>query len=169
MNQTTRPRTERPIGLIGGAAFFLLSFVTIVACLFAAIALGQIGLLKSDIAALRRELLPLKADLGKLELAEKARRDAEQNSVSKNLGSKESGSDEETSSSQATLILSGEEIQLIRDYIKPAPSAGNSGPDIRVGDRIGTATIPLPSSLTEKVPRLAGVSTAEQNWATGAE
>jgi len=159
------PRTERPIGLIGGAAFFFLSFVTLVACLFAAIALGQIGLLKSDIAALRRELLPLKADLGRLELAEKVRRDAEQNSVSKNIGSKESGSDEETNNAPARLILSGEEIQLIRDYIKPAPSAGNSGPDISVGDRIGTATIPLPSSLTEKVPRLVGASFTTRNGA----
>jgi hypothetical protein len=165
LQDDSTPSTERPIGRIGGVAFSLLSLVTVVACLFAAIALGQIGSLKSDIAALRREILPFKASLGKLELAEKARMESEQDGVSKNVGSKESGSDEETSNAQATLNLSGEEIQLIRDYIKLAPSAGSSAPDIRVGDLIGTATIPLPSSLTEKVPRLVGARFTTRNGA----
>jgi hypothetical protein len=159
------PRIERPVGQIGGAAFSLLSLVTVVACIFAAIALSQIGSLKSDIAGLRRELLPLKAGLGKLELAEKVRRESGQNSISKNIGSKESGSDGDTSNAQATLNLSGDEIQLIRDFIKPAPSAGSSAPDIRVGDLIGTTTIPLPSSLTEKIPRLVGARFTTRNGA----
>ena len=137
--------------------------MTVVACLFAAMALGQIASLKSDIAVLRREILPLKAGLGKLELAEKARKESEQDNVSKNVGSKESGADEDNA--QATLNLSGEEIQLIRDYIKPAPSAESSATDIRMGDLIGTTTIPLPSSLTEKVPRLVGARFTTRNGA----
>ena len=84
-------RTERPIRQIGGIAFSLLSLLTVVACLFAAFALGQIGSLKSEIASLRRELLPLKAGLGKLELAENTRRESEQDG--KNAGTKESRSE----------------------------------------------------------------------------
>jgi hypothetical protein len=121
--------------------------------------------LKSDINALRRELLPLKAGLGKLELAEKVRKESEQNSISKSVGLKESASDAETGNAQVTLNLSGDEIQLIRDFIKPAPSVGSSAPDIKVGDLIGTATIPLPSSLTEKVPRLIGARFTTRNGA----
>ena len=57
---------------------------------------------------------------------------------------------------QTPLNLSREEIQLIREYIKLAPSAGTAGPAINVGDSVGGATIPLPSPVTEKIPKLLG-------------
>ncbi len=54
------------------------------------------------------------------------------------------------------LSLSREEIQLIRDFIKPAPGSGTAIPTINVGDSIGAETIPLPSQLMEKIPKLLG-------------
>src|ERR1700758_5133282 len=61
------PRTERRVGRVGGAAFAFLSLAMVVTCVGAAIALGQIRSLKSEIAMLHRELLPLRERLGKLE------------------------------------------------------------------------------------------------------
>ena len=52
--------------------------------------------------------------------------------------------------------LSREEIQLIRDFIKPAPGSGTAIPTINVGDSLGAETIPLPSQLMEKIPKLLG-------------
>ena len=57
---------------------------------------------------------------------------------------------------QTGLNLSREEIQLIRDYIKPAPTTGPAAPAINVGDPVDGAMIPLPSPLTDKVPKLLG-------------
>jgi hypothetical protein len=57
---------------------------------------------------------------------------------------------------QTALNLSREEIQLIKDYIKPAPSAGAAAATINVGDPVEGAMIPLPSQLTDKVPKLVG-------------
>ena len=62
----------------------------------------------------------------------------------------------EVRTDQDTLNLSREEIQLIRDYIKPAPSAGPAALAINVDDPVSGAMIPLPSPLTDKVPKLLG-------------
>ena len=64
---------------------------------------------------------------------------------------------------EAALILSRDEIQLIRDFIKPATIAGSAAPAINVGDPVGSATIPLPSPLTEKVPKLLGARFTTRN------
>src|SRR4051794_5181889 len=61
-----------------GAAFAFLTALVLVACVGAAIAFGEIKSLKSDIALLQRELLPLKERIGKFEQAERIRREAEQ-------------------------------------------------------------------------------------------
>ena len=53
-------------------------------------------------------------------------------------------------------MLSREEIQLIRDYIKPAPGAGSAIEPIKVGDPVIGETIPFPSPITEKVRKLLG-------------
>ncbi len=150
-------KTERFLGSAGDAAFALLTLLVVVTCIGAAIALGQIKSLKSDIALLHRELLPLKERLARFELAEKAKRDLEQQAEIK------SKSDTETNkpggdirSGQTALNLTREEIQLIREYIKPAPSAGAAVPAINVGDPVEGAMIPLPSALTDKVPKLVG-------------
>ncbi len=155
-------KTEHVAGGMTGAAFAFLSLTVVVTCIGAAIALGQIKSLKSDIAMLRRELLPLRERLGKLEQIENTKKELSQQEEAQNKPdtNKLGG---ETNTEQAPLNLSREEIQLIRDYIKPVPSAGTSAPAINVGDPIGGAIIPLPSPLTEKVPRLVGARFTTRN------
>ena len=75
---TLNLKNKRLTQNIGGAAFAFLSLVLVIACVVIAIAFGQIQSLKSDIAALRRELLPAKERITRLELIEKAKRDLEQ-------------------------------------------------------------------------------------------
>ena len=66
---------------------------------------------------------------------------------------------------QTALNLSREEIQLIKDYIKPAPSAGAASATINVGDPVEGGMIPLPSQLTDKVPKLVGGKFSIRNGA----
>lgn len=104
-------------------------------------------------AALHRDASYLRERLAKLEQVERA------NPVSDRPGEpqrKPEADEKKSGADQAALNLSREEVQLIRDYIKPAPSAGNGATAISVGDPVGSATIPLPSPLTEKIPRLLG-------------
>ena len=63
------------------------------------------------------------------------------------------------------LTLSREEVQLLREYIKPAPSAGTAEPALNVGDPVGSATIPLPSQLMDKIPKLLGARFTTRNGA----
>lgn len=143
-------KPERIAGRPGNVAFAFLGAVTIVTCVGAAIALGQIKLLKSEIDRLKRELSPLSGRLAKLEQVEKNKPDVEIN---------------RSSAAQAILELSPEEIQVIRDYIKPAPYSGPSGPAANVGDPVTAPMIPLPSPLTDKIPKLLGARFAIQNGA----
>jgi hypothetical protein len=151
----------------GGAAFALLSLAFVVACVVAAIAFGQIQSLKSDLAGLRRELLPVKERVAKLEQIEKERRDLDQQQEAQNkseAGKSQSGG--ETRSDQTTALnFSREEIQLIREYIKPATGADTGAPAINVGDTVSGTMIPLPSQLTEKVPKLLGSKFTTRNGA----
>jgi hypothetical protein len=162
----SNPETERLVGRAGGAAFAFLSSVAVVTCVGAAIALGQIKSLKSDIAMLHRELLPLRERLGKLEQEEKTKRDAEQQGETQNKsGINKNRPAGEIATDQTALNLSTEEIQVVRDYIKPVPSAGVAAPTINVGDPIDAAMIPLPSPIAEKVPKLAGARFTTRNGA----
>ncbi|MBR1188867.1 hypothetical protein [Bradyrhizobium sp. AUGA SZCCT0160] len=159
------PEAEHRFAVIGGAAFAILTVVVVVAGIGAAIAVGQIKSLKSDVAMLQRELLPLRERLGKLEQTEKTRRDAGQQVAAQDEASSEKNkAGGETRSDQAALNLSQEEAQLIKVYIKPTPS-GTAAPAINVGDPIAGATIPLPSAVTEKVPRLSGARFTTRNGA----
>jgi hypothetical protein len=112
--------------------------------------------LKSDIAALRRELLPVRERIARLEQIEKAKREFDQQEEAQNKPDTEKHQPREVRSDQTALNLSREEIQLIRNYIKPAPSADTAAPAINVGDTVSGSMIPLPSQLTEKVPKLLG-------------
>lgn len=147
------------VGMNGLAA--CLSLISVVACVAAAIALGQNSSLKSDVATLRRELVPLRERLARLE-QETAKRDAAQQEEAQDKAEAEKKA---ANSEQAALNLSREEIQFIREYIKAAPSAGAPSPPINVGDPITGGMIPLPSPLTEKVPRLVGARFATRNGA----
>jgi hypothetical protein len=146
--------TERPVGRMASAALALVSVLLVVACLGAAIAVGHITSLKSDIAMLHRELRPLRERLAKLEQFQQE--EAQSKADASNPGG---------GTGQTALNLSREEAQLIRDYIKPAPSAETAAPAINVGDPIGGSMIPLPSSITEKVPKLMGARFTIRNGA----
>ena len=115
---------------------------------------------------LHRELLPLRERLGKLEQIEITKKDSSQQEEAQNKPATEKNrAGGETRTEQAALNLSREEIQLIRDYIKPATSAGSGASAINVGDPVSGAMIPLPSPLTEKLPRLVGASFMTRNGA----
>ncbi|MCS3448368.1 MULTISPECIES: hypothetical protein [Bradyrhizobium] len=156
-------RADRRGGLTG-LAVACLSLISVVACVAAAIALGQLSSLKSDIAVLRREIAPLRERLARLEQVEVAKRDAAQQEDAQNKAEAEKKLTD-GAGEQAALSLSREEIQLIREYIKAAPSAGAAVAPINVGDPITGGMIPLPSSLTEKLPRLVGARFATRNGA----
>ncbi|MGY2805172.1 hypothetical protein ACVIHF_001902 [Bradyrhizobium sp. USDA 4506] len=156
-------RADRRGGLTG-LAVACLSLISVVACVAAAIALGQLSSLKSDMAALRREIAPLRERLTRLEQVEVAKREAAQQQDAQDKAEAEKKLPD-GAGEQAALSLSREEIQLIREYIKAAPSAGAAVAPINVGDPITGGMIPLPSSLTEKVPRLLGARFATRNGA----
>lgn len=144
-----------------GAVLALISLLVIVACVGAAIALTQIRSLKSEVAVLHRELAPLKERVAQLDQAEKARRQAEQDAKDK-LAIERSN---RLGEAQAALNLSSDEIQLVKVYIRPAPSTGAPADAIKVGDIVDGAMIPLPSALTEKIPKLLGARFAIRNGA----
>jgi hypothetical protein len=150
-------KPERLVGRVGGAAFALLSLLVVVTCIGAAIALGQIKSLKSDVAMLNREVFSLKERVARVEQAEKEKRDLDQQEEAQNRPDVEKNtSGGKIRSDQTGLNLSREEIKLIKDYVKPAPVAGAAAPAINVGDPVEGAMIPLPSPLMEKVPKLLG-------------
>ena len=148
--------TQPVTGRAGGVAFAFLSLLLLVSCVGAAIALRQIASLKSEIATFHRDLLPLRERVGKLERTEKARRESDQQAAPDKSGTVANKPGEDNRIDQGGLSLSREEIELVRSYIKPAPLADIAAPPINVGDAVSGATIPLPSPLTEKIPRLLG-------------
>jgi hypothetical protein len=151
-------RSERSIRTIAGAAFGLVVLLLVVGSVLAAIAFGQIQSLKSDVAVLRRELLPLREGLAKFERAENQKREdqAEEPEEPQNTSTPGKNKPGGELDEPTKFELTSEEIQLIRQYIKPAPSWGEAAPEIKVGDPVGGAMIPLPSALMEKIPKLQG-------------
>ena len=160
------PRRRRLLQSIGGAAIALLGAMVIVACLVAAVAYSQIESLRSEVIALRRELIPAKERIARLELIEKAKREMPSDTnapVRPSAGKNRAPA--ETRVEPSELALSHEEAQAIREYIKPAPSAAPVAPPINVGDPVSFATIPLPAPLIEKLPKLIGARFAIHNGA----
>jgi hypothetical protein len=158
--------TEPVIGWGGGVVFAFVSVLLLVSCVGTAIALRQIASLKSEIATLHRDLLPLRERVGKLEQTEKAKRESDQQEAAPDKpGTAANKPGEDNRTDQGGLSLSREEVELIRNYIKPAPSAAKAAPATNVGDPVGGATIPLPSQLTEKIPKLFGARFTTGNGA----
>jgi hypothetical protein len=60
-------------------------------------------------------------------------------------------------------VASPDEIRLIREYIKLAPFNGPTAQPINVGDPVTIGTIPLPSPLTDKIPKLLGARFTSHN------
>jgi len=134
-----------------GAVLAVLSLLVIIVSVGALIAMNQIKSLKTEIATLERALLIMK-QAPKPESVE-GKKDDQRDDRGK------AGAEKGTAQSAAfsALNLSPEEIHLIRDYIKPVPFAGPATlPSITVGDSVTTGTIPLPSPLTDKIPKLLG-------------
>jgi cell division protein FtsB len=152
---------ERPVREGTSAVLALISLIVIVAGVGAAVALTQIRSLKSEVAALHREFAPLKERVAQLDHAEKARRQAEQQQDAKD----KSAIERSNRIGEGALNLSSEEIQLVKVYIRPAPSTGAPADAIKVGDIVDGAMIPLPSALTEKIPKLLGARFAIRNGA----
>ena len=119
-------------------------------CAGAVVALTQIKCLQTEIASLKRELLPLRERLASFDQAEKAKEADIKAAAEKGKALAQN------LSQQAPLTFSREEVQLIREYIKPAPFAGPAAPAVSVGDPVPGSTIPFPSPLTDKVPKLLG-------------
>ena len=131
----------------------VLSLLVIIVSVGALIAMNQIKSLKTEIATLERALLIMK-QAPKPESVE-GKKDDQMDDRDKAGADKRSGTAQ--SAAFSALNLSPEEIHLIRDYIKSAPPAGPTTlPPITVGDTVTTATIPLPSPLTDKIPKLLG-------------
>ena len=161
-------RIERPAREGPGAVLALISLIVVVAGVGAAVALTQIRSLKSEIAALHRELAPLKERVAQLDQAEKIRRQAEQQQDARAQDATDKSANERSNrigGTQAALNLSSDEIQLVKVYIRPAPSTGAPADAIKVGDIVDGATIPLPSPLTDKIPKLLGARFAIRNGA----
>ena len=128
----------------------LLSVLVIVSCVCATIVLMQATALKAEIATLQREIIALKLRVARLDQIASA------NEARDKPGTETPKPPAENRPDQAVLVLSREEIQLIRDYIKPAPVAGSATESIKVGDPVTRETIPFPSPITEKVHKLLG-------------
>jgi len=160
----SRAKSRRRTGNVGGGAIALLSLLVIIICAGAVLALIQIKSLKSEIATLQRELSPLKARIAKVDSDDKAKQDANQQKESQiKSGVEKNGIGPDPRSDQAGLNLTSDEVRLIRDFIKPAPVTGAPAPAINVGDMVSIATIPLPSPLMEKIPKLLGARFATRN------
>lgn len=142
---------------ISGGTFALLTLLVVAICAGGLLALAQIKSLKAEIASLQRELLPLRERLASYDQAEKIRLAEIKAAAERNMAVTEN------LSRQAPLTFLREETQLIREYIKPAPFAGPATPAVNVGDPVTGGTIPLPSSLAEKMPKLAGARFAIRN------
>jgi hypothetical protein len=140
--------------------FALLSLLVLAGAAVATVAFVQVRTTSSELAALQRELLPLKERLARLELIERGKELADKADNPKRPSAVENRFVE------PPLVLSREEIQFIRDYIKPAPiPGGSSALPIGIGDPVTGPTLPFPSSVTEKVPKLLGVRFTIRNGA----
>ncbi len=142
--------TAESIGNIERWLLALLSVVVIVCCVSATIVFMQVKSLKAEIATLQRDIIALKLRVARLDQI------ASGNEARDKPSSETPKPPAETRPDQASLNLSREEIQLIRDYIKPAPLAGPATESIKVGDPVTGETIPFPSPITEKVRKLLG-------------
>jgi hypothetical protein len=147
-------RSNVRVGGVGGITLALLSVLVIIAGTGAVIAVNQIKSLKSEVATLERELARVKTQAA---AEEEARAAAQRKALQVAAANGRTDSSSPTRTAPPSLSLSPDEIQLVREYIKPAPFAGPStASPINVGDPVTSGTIPLPSSLTDKVPKLVG-------------
>lgn len=133
----------------------LLSVGFVVSSVCAIIVFMQVNSRKLEIAALQRDIIALKLRVARLDQIASANETKASSETSKPPS--------EARPDQAPLILSREEIQLIRDYIKPAPIAGSATETIKVGDPVAGEAVPFPFPITEKVRKLLGARFTVRN------
>jgi hypothetical protein len=159
---TPTVRTSARGSGIGGIVLSVLAPLVLVICAGTVIAITQIKSLKSEITTLERQLVPLKKLVAE---AEQPKNNMDQK-PSPSLAAADKGKpNAELRPSPPSLTLSPDEMRLIREYIKPAPFTGPAAPPINVGDSVTIGTIPLPSPLMEKVPKLHGARFTIRNGA----
>jgi hypothetical protein len=149
----------RPAG-ISGAVITALTLIAILVAAGLFVGVNQIKNLKSEITALERQLVLLKKQAANADQQRK-KDNAEQTKQLEDQSRFPDATDRrknpvEDRPTPAALVLSRDEVLLIREYIKPAPFTGPAAAAINVGDPVNNATIPLPSALTDKVPKLLG-------------
>jgi hypothetical protein len=145
-----------PGGGIGGVILTVFVLLAIIICAGTVIAVNQIRSLKSEITSLERQLVSLKKQAANAEQQEKRNSADERDAALKAAATDQSKPTDEGPSRSTNLILSPDEMRLIREYIKPAPFGGPTARPINVGDPVTIGTIPLPSPLTDKIPKLLG-------------
>src|SRR5207248_1186822 len=101
------PKTERVSEGMAGGAFLFLTVLALIACVGAAIAFAQINSLKSEIALLHRELLPLK------ERTERLKRELDQQLEAQSKTAAAAETSKAADAQAPLLTLSREEVQLV--------------------------------------------------------
>jgi hypothetical protein len=162
---TPRETTGRSSAKAERLLFAFLALLVFVSGACVVFALIEVKSARTELVALQRELLPLKERLARLEQGERSKQALDRPS---SLRERLTGVDVAAQAPPAPrppLDLSREEIQVIRDFIKPAPTPGSPLPPLAVGDPVTTPTIPVPSAVSEKVPKLAGARFTIRNGA----
>src|SRR5260370_7289548 len=98
---------------------------------------------KVEIEGAHRELLRLRERLGKLEQIENTKKDSNQQEEAQNKPAADKGNaGVEPRADQTALSLSREEIQVIREYIKPPPPTRPPSPPINLATPVTPSHIP---------------------------
>jgi hypothetical protein len=121
--------------------------------------LSQVVSFRSENKLLQQEVSKLRENLGRLEQMVRTEKELHQKNPEKTADL------QNRTAQQSVIELSKDEIQYIREYIKPAPRGAVAGSIINVGELFDGATIPLPAPLTEKIPKLLGARFAIRNGA----
>ena len=155
-------RTGTRGGGVGGLILSVLVLLVIIICAGTYIAIAQIKSLKSEISTLEKQLEPLKRQVALSEQQEKARTDQKNPPAT---AATNGGRPAAETRAASALAFSPDEVRLIREYIKPSPVAGAAAQPPKVGDPVTAGTIPLPSQLTDKIPKLLGARFTIRNGA----
>jgi hypothetical protein len=162
-------KTDARAAGISGALVATLSLIALLIGAGLFIGINQIKSLKSEITTLERQLAQLNKQAASADQLEK-KNSAEQKNQPQNQplapGVAEKGKNPvDNRTTPTALVLSPDEVRLVREYIKPVPFTGPAAPSINVGDPVSVATIPLPSPLTDKIPKLLGARFTIRNGA----
>jgi hypothetical protein len=133
---------------VGGLVLSVLVLLVIIICAGSYLAITQIKSLTSEILSLQKEVASFKQRT--------EAKSVEKNPTPIGPATDKRGNSARNDQAAQTLALSPDEIQLVREYIKPAPASRASSQPINVGDPVTSGTIPLPSAITDKIPKLLG-------------